>query len=320
MSRQGEFVEFQGDSSEIIVDEALEFIGRQAVSKTPFLTVIWYGTPHSPFRAAEEDMAAFGDLDAESRKHYGELVAMDRSIGTLRQGLRNLSIADNTLVWFCSDNGGLPKITPETVGGLRGFKGSLYEGGLRVPAIVEWPSHITNPRITEFTAVTMDIFPTIAAIVGLPDSVRLQPQDGVSLLQLFTEEKARREKPIPFSCLGNTALLDNNYKLIRLGKKQPARQYELYDLANDPKEETNLYSQQPELADRMRAAMEAWISSMNASVAGKNYAEGRLLPGDPEPRFWTDVEAYRPYFDSRKVRPEYESRLKAKRAKRSRKR
>ena len=68
MSRQGEFVEFQGDSSEIIVDEALEFIGRQAAAEKPFLTVIWYGTPHSPFRAAEEDMAAFGDLDAESRE------------------------------------------------------------------------------------------------------------------------------------------------------------------------------------------------------------------------------------------------------------
>ena len=158
----------------------------------------------------------------------------------------------------------------------------------------------------------MDIFPTIAAIVGLPDSVRLQPQDGVSLLQLFTKEMARREKPIPFSCLGNTALLDNNYKLIRLGKKQPARQYELYDLANDPKEETNLYSQQPELADRMRSAMEAWEQSMNASVAGKDYPEGRLLPGDPEPRFWTDVDAYRPYFDAWKVRPEYQSRLRAK--------
>ena len=73
---------------------------------------------------------------------------MDRSIGTLRKDCENLRIADNTLVWFCSDNGGLPKITPETVGGLRGFKGSLYEGGLRVPAIVEWPAHIKNPRIT----------------------------------------------------------------------------------------------------------------------------------------------------------------------------
>ena len=76
----------------------------------------------------------------------------------------------------------------------------------------------------------MDIFPTIAAIVGLADSVMLQPQDGVSLLSLFTEEAVRRDKPIPFHCLGNSALLDNNYKLIHLGKKPAESRYELYDL------------------------------------------------------------------------------------------
>lgn len=136
----------------------------------------------------------------------------------MRQGLRELDIADNTLVWFCSDNGGLPKITPETVGGLRGFKGTLCEGGLRVPAIIEWPAGIKRARVTEFTAVTMDIFSTLADIVGLPKSVMLQPQDGMSLRALFTERMARREKPIPFSCFGNTALIDNNYKLLHMAE------------------------------------------------------------------------------------------------------
>jgi arylsulfatase A-like enzyme len=312
MSRRGKFTEFHGDSSEIIVGEAVEFIRRQVAAGKPSFSVIWYGTPHSPFRASPVDSREFEQLDANSRNHYGELVAMDRSIGTLRKALRDLDIADNTLVWFCSDNGGLPKITPETVGGLRGFKGSLYEGGLRVPAIIEWPTGITTPRVTQFPAVTMDIFPTIAEIVGLPDTAMLQPQDGISLHRLFSEPIVRRDRPIPFSCFGNTALIDNQYKLLHVGKKNGANQYELYNLRVDPREEENLYSIEPEVAQRLKAIMTAWQTSMNDSVAGKDYAAGRLIPGDPEPRFWTEVDSYRPYFNSWKSRPEYKSRLRSK--------
>ena len=117
MSRNGSFEEFKGDSSEIIVAEALKFIARKADSKKPFFTVIWYGTPHSPFLASDEDKTDFRELEKGSQDHYGELAAMDRSIGALRKGLRDLNIAENTLVWFNSDNGGLPGIEPDTVGG-----------------------------------------------------------------------------------------------------------------------------------------------------------------------------------------------------------
>jgi arylsulfatase len=310
MSRQGKFVEFEGDSSEIVVDEALKFIGNQVTANKPSFTVIWYGTPHSPFRADDEDMAPFAKLDERSRNQYGELVAMDRSIGTLRQGLRDLDVADSTLFWFCSDNGGLREITPSTTGGLRGFKSSLYEGGLRVPAIIEWPNGIPSPRITEYPSVTMDIFPTIAEIVGLPDNCRLSPQDGISLVPLFTHESTRRAAPIPFRCLGNTAVLDNDIKLIHLARPDA---YELYDLDADPTESNNLYSDAPELAKRMRNLMSSFDKSLQVSIAGKDYSEGRLLPGDPKPRFWMEVEAYEPWFDEWKSRPEYRSRLKAKR-------
>ena len=186
MSRQGSFEEFEGDSSEIIVDEALKFIQEKAESKKPFFTVIWYGTPHSPFVAFDKDKSEFGELDSSSSNHYGELVAMDRSIGTLRKGLRDLNVADNTLVWFCSDNGGLPKIKPDTVGGLRGFKGTIYEGGLRVPAIIEWPAGIAAPRITVHPACTMDIYPTLVEVAGLETSPLPQPLiNALSLLNAF---------------------------------------------------------------------------------------------------------------------------------------
>ena len=86
--------------SEIIVDEAMKFITTQAKAGQPFFTVIWYGTPHDPFRASDEDKAPFSQLDRNSEHQHGELVAMDRSIGTLRRGLRDLGVANNTIVWF----------------------------------------------------------------------------------------------------------------------------------------------------------------------------------------------------------------------------
>ena len=316
LSRQGVFEEFKGDSSEIIVREALKFIGRQSAAGKPWFAVIWYGTPHSPFVAAEKDAAQFSDLDDTSRHHYGELVAMDRSLGTLRRGLRALGIADDTLVWFCSDNGGLGKIVPATVGGLRGFKGSLYEGGLRVPSIIEWPGTIKEGRVTKFPAVTMDIFPTIAEIVGLPESAMLSPRDGISLENLLTNDLGKRENPIPFHCFGNTAWLDYPYKLLHTGRAKKAKAFELYHLEDDPTESDNLYGKRPEEAKRLRAAMTRWLASMRQSAGGRDYPEGKLLPGDPAPRSWMGADAYRPYFRAWRKRPEYRERLRRSRAKR----
>lgn len=310
LSRAGKFEEFQGDSSEIVIDEALKFIEQQVASQQPSFSVVWFGTPHSPFRAAEEDMLPFSELDDASRNHYGELVAMDRAIGTLRSRLRELGIADNTLVWFCSDNGGLPNIKPETVGGLRGFKGRLYEGGLRVPCVIEWPSTITTPRVTQHPGVVMDIFATIAEIVDLPATAMLQPTDGISLAKLFKSEIGERAKPIPFNYMGHSALIDNNYKLLHFGPN--ADPYELYDLSTDPKELQNLISERSVVFERLKSQLIAWQSSLQNSVAGEDYPEGRVKEGEPEPKFWTEVIEYEPYFEDWRSRPEYKSRLRDK--------
>ena len=238
LSRMGKFEDYRGDSSEVVVDEALKFIGEQVQAKQPFFTVIWYGTPHSPWIAAPEDKGPFAQLTPKAQDHYGELVAMDRSIGALRKGLRKLGVADDTLVWFTSDNGGLPGFEPDTTGGLRGYKSSMYEGGLRVPCVIEWPAGIAKARITKYPAGAVDIFPTIAAICDLPKSAMLQPQDGLSLQPLFTKETGVRTKPLPFQSRDRVVVIDNDYKLLSLpGKKGP--RYELYNLAKDHAEETN---------------------------------------------------------------------------------
>ena len=274
MSRMGIFEDFEGDSSEIIVDQALNFIRKQSAADTPFFTVIWYGTPHSPFVAVDEDKQDFGKLDRSSADHYGELVAMDRSIGTLRNGLRDLKIADSTLFWFCSDNGGLPKITPGTVGGLRGFKGSVYEGGLRVPAVIEWPNGISKPRITNYPSCTMDIFPTLADVVSLPKESATVPMDGLSLKPLFSAELSRRDQPIGFRHTNRTAFLDNQYKLINL--KVGSDRFELYNLESDPTEANNVIAQHPGVAERLAARLDAWTRTVPTRLGEKDMSPETL--------------------------------------------
>jgi len=314
MSRQGKFEEFEGDSSEITVEEALKFIKRKTKGDKPIFTVIWFGTPHRPFVASEGDKAPFNKLDKNSQNHYGELVAMDRSIGALRKGLRDLGIEQNTLVWFCSDNGGLNKIVPDTVGGLRGNKNTLFEGGLRVPSIVEWPAVITEARITEFPTVTMDIFPTIAEIVGLPDYALLKPSDGISIEKLFKKEAGYRDKAIPFRHMGRGAMIHKGFKLINLDLEKD--EYELYDLSNDGTESVDIFTTRPEIAKSLLKKYKAWHESVDASVSGKDYPEGLVMDNNPEPqRRWPGLDEYEPYIEQFKQRPEYSKEIERERKK-----
>jgi len=307
MSRKGKFEEFKGDSSAIIVDEALKFMSSAKKTGKPFLAVMWDGSPHSPWVASEADRKPFGELNMRSQHHYGELKAFDRAVGVLRKGLRDLDAADNTLVWYCSDNGGLSGFTPDTVGGLRGYKGSVWEGGLRVPGVIEWPA-VIKPRITSHPACTMDIFPTVADILSLGDSALLKPVDGISLAPLFKQNIARRTKPIPFRFIGKGALVDNDYKLVSTNFKKG--EFELYNLKTDPKESKDISADQPAIFKRMKDAFIKWSATVDASVAGKDYPEGKVNPGEPESHFWTADDRYKPYFDQWRKRPEYAGRLR----------
>ncbi|GAH49034.1 unnamed protein product, partial [marine sediment metagenome] len=125
---------------------------------------------------------------------YGEITGMDRAFGKLRKELKTLGIDKDTILWYCSDNGGLPGVG--TTGG-RGNKGKVYEGGLRVPAILEWPARIPNTRVSEVPCNTSDIYPTLLEIAG----VRMEnqpPLDGVSLVGLLERKMKTRPKPMGF--------------------------------------------------------------------------------------------------------------------------
>jgi arylsulfatase A-like enzyme len=184
-SREGKAVRVEGESSMVTVDAALDFVERHSKSEQPFLAVVWFGSPHAPHRADPE----FGSLyESEKRKDfYGEITGMDAAFGKLRNGLRRLNIQDNTILWYCSDNGGLMK---ESTGG-RARKGSIYEGGLRVPSILEWPARLKKARNTAMPCNTADIYPTLLEITEV--DIKDQPQlDGVSLLPLIEGTLDRR--------------------------------------------------------------------------------------------------------------------------------
>ncbi len=194
MSRQGIAVPVQGESSMITVDAAIEFIRKHASSSQPFLAVVWFGSPHNPHEAIEQDRRLYEDQPEKFQHFYGEITGMDRAFGKLRRKLRSLGVQKNTILWYCSDNGGLPRLG---VTGGRGNKGQIYEGGLRVPAILEWPAQIQRPRATNVPCNTSDIYPTLLEIVGVR-AKKQPPLDGISLVPLINERMGTRPKPMGF--------------------------------------------------------------------------------------------------------------------------
>lgn len=335
MSRRGKFEAFEGDSSEVIVDEALDFASRSARSQQPFFAVVWYGTPHSPFIASDEDIQTLVDagkgvdekaelqeivdgMDEGSRNHYGELVAMDRSLGTLREGLTRLRALDNTLIWFCSDNGGLPRVEPSTTAPLRGHKSQIYEGGLRVPCVLHWPDRIQAGRVSHFPACATDIAPTLVDLLGLPTDSLTAPVDGISLLPVIQShdetEVSRRDEPIGFRFRGDSAVVDNQWKLIRETRKKKGQSVvseQLFQLDNDVSESKDVADQHPEIASRLSQWLVEWNASVDDSVSGLDYPEGRIDPDHPESKYWTNDPRYEVFLEEWRERPEYQGFLRA---------
>ncbi len=194
LSREGNAVLTHGESSFVTVDAAIDFIRKHADDSQPFLAVVWFGSPHGPHRARDKYKEMYSDQSDKLQNFYGEITAMDHAFGKLRNEIRSLGIHENTILWYCSDNGGLPKVG--STGG-RGHKGQIYEGGLRVPAILEWPAHFQESRQTDLPCNTTDIYPTLLDIAG----VKLEnqtPLDGISLVPLLNKKMTSRSKPMGF--------------------------------------------------------------------------------------------------------------------------
>ncbi len=257
-SRLGTTVETKGDGSDVVVAEALRWIDqiKKESPDKPFLAVIWFGSPHLPHKPLEADLKAAGG-DPE----LGEIAGIDRAMGTLRKGLREQGIADNTMLWFNSDNGRPGDNSP-----LRGGKSDLYEGGIREPGICEWPARV-KPGRTSVPVVTSDFYPTILEVAGVAmPKDKPQPMDGISLVPLLDGKITERPSPIGFMSGSDTALSDNRYKLVvtKNGKQ-------LYDLTEDLGETKDLSALKPDIAATMSKKLDEWAASVHKSQTGADY-------------------------------------------------
>lgn len=237
LSNRGQAVSYLGDSSDVTVEVSLKFIRECAVRKEPFLAVVWFGSPHAPHQALEADRLPYADRPKVEQNFLGEITAMDRAFGRLRNELRTLGLRENTLLWYCSDNGALPKVGSS--GGRRGEKGAIYEGGLLVPALLEFPSRFPAPKIILTPCVTSDIYPTVLALAGVQVD-RQPPLDGISLVPVFDGKPQERSKPIGFwnYPLGGIGVPAKEWMAELLAEQQQGR---------EPSDPRKLYSQASEI-------------------------------------------------------------------------
>ncbi len=210
--------QIKGESSEIVVAEAKRFIDRAKQAGRPFFVVIWFGSPHEPYSGLAKDLALYDGLPATFanrqvrltsnetgrpvqrlqrdvlRERFAEITAMDRAIGQLRDHLGGAGLRPNTLLWYCGDNGTPPEAVATVP--FRGQKGTVYQGGIRVPGVIEWPARISRRRATEVNTVTSDILPPLCDLIGVPLPKR--PLDGISLKPLLDGTMTERPTPIGF--------------------------------------------------------------------------------------------------------------------------
>ncbi len=193
-SVQGKDVNFKGEGSELTVELALQWIREKSNEEAPIFAVIWFGSPHFPHHALPEDAALYASEPKKVREYLGEITAMDRAFGKLRSELAVMGLRDNTLLWFNSDNGAMPV---GDSGDARGGKHAVFEGGLRVPAFIEWPGGIPKPWRTPVRCCTTDIFTTMLDLVGAEDP-GVKNLDGISLVPLFAGGVDVRPKGMGF--------------------------------------------------------------------------------------------------------------------------
>ncbi|MCX7011407.1 MAG: sulfatase-like hydrolase/transferase [Candidatus Sumerlaeota bacterium] len=277
----------EGCDSRVLMDRAIPFIRKAVSEKTPFLAVIWFHAPHEPIEAGPEFRAMYSEYEEDLQHYYGVITALDVQMGRLRKELRDLDVAENTILWFCSDNGpegdtGDKGRTRGSAGPFRGRKRSLFEGGVHVPGLLEWPARIQPGSVTSVSCSTLDYFPTTLDLLGFKMEGQPEPIDGVSLAPLFAGKMKERPVPIPFETLGGAgskasrgsprmALIDNRFKLLTDMEGKEGEDM-LFDLLADPGETTDIAAQHPDVVKTMKADLAAFRESCKRSLAGKDYS------------------------------------------------
>lgn len=263
------------DDSDFILDEFSKFLAKSLQANAPFFAYLPFHSVHKKFIATPpyDKMYDSNSLTQEQVDYYASISALDAAVGKIRALLEIHNISKNTILWFTSDNGPSQNC-PGSTGGLRGRKGSLYEGGIRVPGIIEWPATIHKNRLSNYPASTTDFVPTVQDILGLERSSK--ELDGISILPVLksTEDE---ERNVTMKWAFNVApdfkggfdavIMNNQYKLIARYRREKIKSQQLFDLKNDPSESNDISEQNAPLVEQeLVPALEEWVASIRNSA------------------------------------------------------
>lgn len=262
--------------TELITQKSVEYI--RSHREDPFFLYVAYNAPHYPMHAPEKYLQRFPNLPWDRRIMAAMISAVDDGVGDIRAELDRQGLLENTIIYFQSDNGpsresrnwldgrGDPYYGG-SAGRFSGHKFSLFEGGLRVPAIISWPAWIPPSQVIREPAVSMDLFPTLLdAVGGNPDDYQL---DGHSILPMLEGRKQVTHSRIFWEMGEQTAVREGDYKLVLNGQlveeEKPLAPVFLADLTSDPAEKVNLAKKQTALVKKLTDAALKWRGEMEAN-------------------------------------------------------
>jgi len=260
-----QLVKEEGYSTDIITTHAVNFIKKH--KEKNFLLYIPHEAPHYPYQGRSskadrmiggkpvEDYPVLGSEEDYKAMHKEMVEVMDEGIGRIIQTLKELDLDRNTLVLFCSDNGATRNVGSN--GQFRDFKGTVWEGGHRVPAIAWWPETIKSGAISHETVLSMDIFPTMVDMAGgsVPEDL-----DGLSLKNLLLDGEPIQKRDLYWQYKTQRAIRSGEWKLVSL---TPEDTPQLFNLKNDPEEAQNLAETYPELVRELLQKLTKWEKDVN---------------------------------------------------------
>jgi len=242
--------------------EAVDFIGRNA--DKPFFLYLPYNAVHSPLQGADAYMKKFAHIEDLQRRIFAAMLAnLDDSVGEVLAKVREIGAEENTLIFFISDNGGPTRELTSSNLPLRDGKGSVYEGGLRVPFLAQWKGRIPAGQIYENSVISLDIFATATALADSPIDRKKKIYDGVNLMPFLTGESDAMPHEDLYWRLGpKTAYRAGDWKLLKNPARNANKEWQLYNLADDISESKNLAKENPEKLSELLTAWEKINSQM----------------------------------------------------------
>lgn len=251
--RNREKVEEKEYLTDALTREAVSFVDRN--QQQPFFLYLAYNAPHAPLQAPAKYQKLIAGIEEPNRRTYAAMMlAVDEGVGKLRTQLKALKLEKDTLIFFWNDNGGATN-NSSLNGELREHKGTMYEGGVRVPFSVTWPGHLPANRVCDQPILSLDILPTTLAAANLKLLAEM-PLDGLNIMETLRNNQAPARARLYWRWNDGKlrAVREGRYKWVRRGGYKG----ELYDLQSDIGETKDIAAQKPELTARLDAAYEEW--------------------------------------------------------------